>query len=62
MEKCLDDESLVDQEAKHYIEENLKEKYDDHPMNQYFIDNLIKDMKMTIKIIQKQLIPSHHLK
>lgn len=55
MEKCLDDESLVDREAKHYIEENLKEKYDDHPMNQYFIDNLIEDMKMTIKIIQKQL-------
>ena len=55
MEKCLDDESLVDQEAKHYIEENLKEKYDDHPMNQYFINNLIEDMKMTIKIIQKQL-------
>lgn len=55
MEKCLDNESLVDQEAMHYIEENLKEKYDGHPMNQYFIDNLIKDMKMTIKIIQKQL-------
>ena len=55
MEKCLDDGSLVDQEAKHYIEENLKEKYDDHPMNQYFINNLIEDMKMTIKIIQKQL-------
>lgn len=55
MEKCLDDESLVDQEAKHYIEENLKEKYDGHPMNQYFINNLIEDMKMTIKIIQKQL-------
>lgn len=55
MEKCLDDESLVDQEAKHYIEENLKEKYEGHPMNQYFIDNLITDMKMTIKIIQKQL-------
>ena len=55
METCLEDESLVDKEAKHYIEENLKEKYDDHPMNQYFIDNLIEDMKMTIKIIQKQL-------
>lgn len=55
MEKCLDDESLVDQEAMHYIEENLKEKYDGHPMNQYFINNLIEDMKMTIKIIQKQL-------
>lgn len=55
MEKCLDDVSLVDEEAKHYIEENLKEKYDDHPMNQYFINNLIEDMKMTIKIIQKQL-------
>ena len=55
MEKCLDDESLVDTEAKHYIEENLKEKYDNHPINQYFIDNLIEDMKMTIKIIQKQL-------
>lgn len=55
MEKCLDDESLVDIEAKHYIEENLKEKYDGHPMNQYFINNLIEDMKMTIKIIQKQL-------
>ena len=54
MEKCLDDESLVDAEAKHYIEENLKEKYDNHPMNQYFIDNLITDMKMTIKIIQKR--------
>lgn len=55
MEKCLDNETLVDIEAKHYIEENLKEKYDDHPMNQYFINNLIEDMKMTIKIIQKQL-------
>ena len=55
METCLEDESLIDKEAKHYIEENLKEKYDDHPMNQYFIDNLIEDMKMTIKIIQKQL-------
>lgn len=55
MEKCLDDETLVDIEAKHYIEENLKEKYDGHPMNQYFINNLIEDMKMTIKIIQKQL-------
>ncbi len=55
MEKCLDDETLVDIAAKHYIEENLKEKYDDHPMNQYFINNLIEDMKMTIKIIQKQL-------
>lgn len=55
METCLEDESLVDAEAKHYIEENLKEKYDGHPMNQYFIDNLIEDMKMTIKIIQKQL-------
>ncbi len=55
MEKCLDNETLVDIEAKHYIEENLKEKYDGHPMNQYFINNLIEDMKMTIKIIQKQL-------
>lgn len=55
MEKCLDDVSLVDEEARHYIEENLKEKYDGHPMNQYFINNLIEDMKMTIKIIQKQL-------
>ena len=55
MEKCLDDVSLVDKEAKRYIEENLKEKYDDYPMNQYFINNLIEDMKMTIKIIQKQL-------
>lgn len=55
METCLEDERLVDEQAAHYIEENLMDKYENHPVNQYFINTLVEDMKMTIFIIRDQL-------
>lgn len=55
METCLEDESLVWQQSRHYINENLKDKYYHHPVNQYFINCLVEDMKMTIRIIKDQL-------
>ena len=55
METCLEDVDLVDEEAEHYIQENLKDKYDEHPVNQYFIDSLVRNMKFTIKVAQDQL-------
>lgn len=55
METCLEDDSLIEKQAIHYIEENLLDKYLDHPVNQYFINSLVNDMKMIIKINQDQL-------
>lgn len=55
METCLEDINLVEKQATHYIEENLLDKYLNHPVNQYFINSLVNDMKMIIKINQDQL-------
>lgn len=55
METCLDDPSLIEEEAKAYIDKELKKKYEESLLNRYIIHNVIANMKINIRIINRQL-------
>ena len=55
MEKALDEPDLLEVYAKEYIDEHFKEKYETNPLNQYFVNQLINNMKTNVQIVREQL-------
>lgn len=55
MEKAIDDEEHLKDYAYDYVKENLQDKYQANALNTYFIDHLIDDMGINVKIVQQQL-------
>lgn len=55
METSIDDEEHMKDHAYTYVKEHLQDKYDDNPLNQFFIDHMIDDMAMNLKIVKEQL-------
>lgn len=55
METSIDDEEHLLENAYNYVDNNLKEKYAASPLNKYFIDHMIEDMAINLKVVREQL-------
>ena len=55
MEKCLDDPEHVHEHAFDYIHDHLEKKYQANMINKFFIDHLVEDMKVNVRVVRNQL-------
>ncbi len=55
LESCLEDPDHIQEVADCYIAKHLDKQIHDSSINQYFVEQLILDLKTTIKMIQWQL-------
>lgn len=55
MEKAIDDPDQLVFYAHEYIDEHFKEKYETSALNQYFVDQLIDNMRVNVQIVREQL-------
>ena len=55
MEKCLDDPEHVHEHAFDYIHDHLEKKYQANMINKFFIDHLVEDMKVNVRVGRNQL-------
>ena len=55
MEDCLDHPDQIEAVAKRHIEENLKDKLKDSPLNEFLINELLRNMKHNLQVANDYL-------